>query len=161
MRWFLIGLILVVSPSLTSSADSETDCHVVGDRLICNTTSVPGVETIDRIFQSHSQAFEHRGAAAAEALLDAVHERQQQLNQQQLDEERFQEHLIEIGVANGTLTYNPTTNTVSPTQSSQAASSTSVSHPSHTKFCPVGGEVYDASVKFCPNHGVELKEFLQ
>ena len=27
-----------------------------------------------------------------------------------------------------------------------------------TKFCPVGGEVYDASVKYCPNHGVELKE---
>ena len=26
-----------------------------------------------------------------------------------------------------------------------------------TKFCPVGGEIYDASVKYCPNHGVELK----
>ncbi len=25
------------------------------------------------------------------------------------------------------------------------------------KFCPVGGEQYDESVKFCPKHGVELK----
>lgn len=25
------------------------------------------------------------------------------------------------------------------------------------KFCPVGGEVYDEEVKFCPTHGVELK----
>ena len=28
----------------------------------------------------------------------------------------------------------------------------------HTKFCPVGGETYDANVKYCPIHGVELKE---
>ena len=26
-----------------------------------------------------------------------------------------------------------------------------------TKFCPVGGETYDESVKYCPIHGVELK----
>ncbi len=26
-----------------------------------------------------------------------------------------------------------------------------------TKFCPVGGELYPADVKYCPNHGVELK----
>ena len=26
-----------------------------------------------------------------------------------------------------------------------------------TKFCPVGGEVYDENVKFCPVHGVELR----
>ncbi len=26
-----------------------------------------------------------------------------------------------------------------------------------TKFCPVGGETYDESVKYCPTHGVELK----
>jgi len=26
-----------------------------------------------------------------------------------------------------------------------------------TKFCPVGGEIYPESVKYCPNHGVELK----
>lgn len=26
-----------------------------------------------------------------------------------------------------------------------------------TKFCPVGGEVYAEGVKFCPNHGVELR----
>lgn len=33
------------------------------------------------------------------------------------------------------------------------------SSPSTTqvKFCPVGGETYDASVKYCPQHGVELK----
>ena len=27
-----------------------------------------------------------------------------------------------------------------------------------TKFCPVGGEFYDDSVKYCPIHGVELRE---
>lgn len=26
-----------------------------------------------------------------------------------------------------------------------------------TKFCPVGGETYPESVKYCPTHGVELK----
>ncbi len=25
------------------------------------------------------------------------------------------------------------------------------------KFCPVGGEVYSEDVKYCPNHGVELR----
>jgi uncharacterized protein YcfJ len=25
------------------------------------------------------------------------------------------------------------------------------------KFCPTGGEVYDASVTYCPKHGTELK----
>ncbi|MCA9398989.1 MAG: glycine zipper 2TM domain-containing protein [Candidatus Omnitrophica bacterium] len=25
------------------------------------------------------------------------------------------------------------------------------------KFCPVGGEVFDESVQYCPTHGVELK----
>lgn len=28
---------------------------------------------------------------------------------------------------------------------------------SATKFCPVGGEVYAEGMKFCPNHGVELR----
>lgn len=27
-----------------------------------------------------------------------------------------------------------------------------------TKFCPVGGELYTSDVKFCPTHGVELKD---
>ena len=26
-----------------------------------------------------------------------------------------------------------------------------------TKFCPVGGEIYSEDVKYCPNHGVELR----
>ena len=26
-----------------------------------------------------------------------------------------------------------------------------------TKFCPVGGEVFSEEIKYCPNHGVELK----
>jgi uncharacterized protein YcfJ len=26
-----------------------------------------------------------------------------------------------------------------------------------TKFCPVGGEIYSKTVKYCPNHGVELR----
>jgi len=35
-----------------------------------------------------------------------------------------------------------------------------VSDDIHTslKFCPVGGELYPATVKFCPNHGVELRD---
>lgn len=28
---------------------------------------------------------------------------------------------------------------------------------SNTKFCPVGGEVYGENIKYCPNHGVELR----
>ena len=28
---------------------------------------------------------------------------------------------------------------------------------SRTKFCPVGGELYGDDVKYCPNHGVELR----
>lgn len=28
---------------------------------------------------------------------------------------------------------------------------------SATKFCPVGGEVFAENVKYCPNHGVELR----
>ena len=28
---------------------------------------------------------------------------------------------------------------------------------SRTKFCPVGGEVYPDTVKYCPTHGVELR----
>ena len=26
-----------------------------------------------------------------------------------------------------------------------------------TKFCPVGGEIFSEDVKYCPNHGVELR----
>ena len=26
-----------------------------------------------------------------------------------------------------------------------------------TKFCPVGGELYTEDIKYCPNHGVELR----
>ena len=26
-----------------------------------------------------------------------------------------------------------------------------------TKFCPVGGELYDATTGYCPIHGAELK----
>ncbi len=26
-----------------------------------------------------------------------------------------------------------------------------------TRFCPVGGETYSENVKYCPNHGVELR----
>lgn len=37
-------------------------------------------------------------------------------------------------------------------QSARAAPATS-----KTKFCPVGGEVYDEQVRYCPIHGVELK----
>lgn len=28
---------------------------------------------------------------------------------------------------------------------------------SKSKFCPVGGELYGEDIKYCPNHGVELR----
>lgn len=37
------------------------------------------------------------------------------------------------------------------------ATSTSTPATSGQKFCPVGGEVYPDNVKYCPNHGVELR----
>jgi len=40
--------------------------------------------------------------------------------------------------------YPPATSTPAPATSGQ-------------KFCPVGGEVYPENVKYCPNHGVELR----
>lgn len=40
--------------------------------------------------------------------------------------------------------YPPATSTPAPAASGQ-------------KFCPVGGEVYAEDVKYCPNHGVELR----
>ena len=28
---------------------------------------------------------------------------------------------------------------------------------SRSRFCPVGGELYGEDIKYCPNHGVELR----
>lgn len=41
-----------------------------------------------------------------------------------------------------------------PASASQPATSTS---SGNAKFCPVGGETYAENVKYCPQHGVELK----
>ncbi len=41
-----------------------------------------------------------------------------------------------------------------------AAKTTTATTPvatARTKFCPVGGELYGEDVKYCPNHGVELR----
>lgn len=38
-----------------------------------------------------------------------------------------------------------------------ATTTTTTTSSVGTKFCPVGGETYDANVKYCPIHGVELK----
>lgn len=38
-----------------------------------------------------------------------------------------------------------------------SAPTTTSTTTGHTKFCPVGGEVYPDNVKYCPNHGVELR----
>ena len=40
-----------------------------------------------------------------------------------------------------------------------ATSASTSSAPATTgqKFCPVGGEAYPDNVKYCPNHGVELR----
>ena len=37
------------------------------------------------------------------------------------------------------------------------ASTTTAPITSGTKFCPVGGETFPDSVKYCPTHGVELR----
>ncbi len=42
-------------------------------------------------------------------------------------------------------------------QTFPSATTTPVATAVGAKFCPVGGETYDASVKYCPVHGVELK----
>lgn len=38
-----------------------------------------------------------------------------------------------------------------------SAPATTSTTTGQTKFCPVGGEVYPDNVKYCPNHGVELR----
>lgn len=44
-------------------------------------------------------------------------------------------------------------------ESGQRPASQSTLQPaaSRMKFCPVGGELYSDEVKYCPNHGVELR----
>lgn len=44
-----------------------------------------------------------------------------------------------------------------PPASTTSTTTTTTSSTSQTKFCPVGGEVYPDNVKYCPNHGVELR----
>ena len=44
-----------------------------------------------------------------------------------------------------------------PAASSVPAATAPVATSGSTKFCPVGGEVYPDNVKYCPNHGVELR----
>ena len=42
-------------------------------------------------------------------------------------------------------------------QQMPAAGSSAPATTGQTKFCPVGGEIYPDNVKYCPNHGVELR----
>ena len=44
-------------------------------------------------------------------------------------------------------------------EENQAAQQKAATPPAtaRTKFCPVGGEIYSEDVKYCPNHGVELR----
>ena len=43
-------------------------------------------------------------------------------------------------------------------ENSQAAQQKATpSATARTKFCPVGGEIYSEDIKYCPNHGVELR----
>ena len=42
-------------------------------------------------------------------------------------------------------------------QQMPAAGSSAPAATGQTKFCPVGGEIYPDNVKYCPNHGVELR----
>ena len=44
-----------------------------------------------------------------------------------------------------------------PPASSPSSSTSTGAGTGMTKFCPVGGEVYPDNVKYCPNHGVELR----
>ncbi len=47
-----------------------------------------------------------------------------------------------------------TLNLVSLSRKNQAST---LKEPVGIKFCPVGGELYPATVNFCPNHSVELR----
>ena len=42
-------------------------------------------------------------------------------------------------------------------QSRSVQQSTTPVATKRVKFCPVGGEVFSEDVKYCPNHGVELR----
>ena len=43
-------------------------------------------------------------------------------------------------------------------ENSQAAQQKATpSATARTKFCPVGGELFSEDIKYCPNHGVELR----
>jgi len=42
-------------------------------------------------------------------------------------------------------------------QSQQAQRQAAPVVAGRTKFCPVGGELYGDDIKYCPNHGVELR----
>lgn len=47
---------------------------------------------------------------------------------------------------------------VPPDQPSVSDASERSPQATPTRFCPIGGEVYPATIKFCPNHGVELRD---
>ena len=42
-------------------------------------------------------------------------------------------------------------------QGRTASTPSSTAPVGRTKFCPVGGELYGEDIKYCPNHGVELR----
>ena len=42
-------------------------------------------------------------------------------------------------------------------RSTTTTQTTTTPAAARTKFCPVGGEIYSEDVKYCPNHGVELR----
>jgi len=42
-------------------------------------------------------------------------------------------------------------------KSQQAQQQSTPPATGRTKFCPVGGELYSEDIKYCPNHGVELR----
>ena len=54
--------------------------------------------------------------------------------------------------------YRPASTTVyTPAPGAVAAPSVTTTQTTGVKFCPVGGETYPDTMKYCPTHGVELK----
>ena len=115
----------------TAAQDKRTQGAVLGGLLGAGTGAIIGNQT-----GHHAGAGTAIGAglgALGGAMVgNAMNEQERRLQQQQ---------------------YPPaTTTTVVPQAGAAAATATT-----GTKFCPVGGETYPDTMKYCPTHGVELR----
>ena len=76
------------------------------------------------------------------------------IGEEQARHQRLEQAISAARMRPGTIiqqTYDPRSGELLPTIIEQAPA------VPLRKFCPVGGEIYEASVKFCPSHGAELQ----